>query len=138
MTPSVTTVNHLNRFCHYDDADGDERNVVVLFHNLKGYEGMFVLHNIYAEHYAIEQQICQGVKVFSFMSGNITFKDSLCFIPAPLASFPAMSGLTELKKGFLPQLFNTQENQDYEGPMPLHEYCDPDAISSKKKAEFDT
>ena len=46
----------MDRLCIYDDADGDERNVVVLF------DGMFLLQTIYAEHRAIEQQICQGVE----------------------------------------------------------------------------
>ena len=83
---------------------------------------MFLLQTIYAENREIKQQICQGVRVLSFKVGNITFKNLLCFIPPPLASFPAMFGLTELKKGFFPHLFNTRENQDYKGPTPSLKY----------------
>ena len=52
-------------------------------------------------------------------------------------AFPATFGLTELRRGFFPHLFNTLENQDYEGPMPDAHFYDPDGMSGKKKAEFD-
>ena len=32
------------------DQDGDDRSVIVLFHNLKGYDGMFILQHCYATH----------------------------------------------------------------------------------------
>lgn len=47
-------------------------------------------------------------------------------------------GLTELKKGFFPHLFNTQLNQDYVGPMPPASDFDPEGMSTKKKTEFET
>ena len=56
----------MDHLCKYDDADGDERNVVVLFHNFKGYDGMFLLQTIHAEHRMVDQQICQRVKALSF------------------------------------------------------------------------
>ena len=46
-------------------------------------------------------------------------------------------GIQELVKGFFPHKFNTQENQDYEGPMPPAEMYDPDGMSAKTKAEFE-
>ena len=79
-----------------------------------------------------------GVKLLSVQFDLLTFKDSLCFLPFPLASFPATFGLTELKKGFFPNLFNTETHQDYEGPIPPMDSYDPDGMSSKKKAEFET
>ena len=42
-----------------------------------------------------------------------------------------------MRKGFFPHLFNTLENQHYEGPMPKARFYDPDDIFAKKKTEFE-
>lgn len=118
------------------DAYGDDRQVIVIFHNFKGYDGMFILKYLYENHRDVEDQVTVGTKVLSLRNGDITFKDSLCFLPFPLASFPATFGLTELCKGFFPHLFNTKDRQTYEGPMPDISFYDPDGMSAKKKAEF--
>ena len=119
------------------DEYGDTRNVIVIFHNFKGYDGMFIVKYLYDNHRDVEDQITVGCKILSLRNHELTFKDSLCFLPFPLASFPATFGLTEQCKGFFPHLFNTQENQDYEGPMPPAEMYDPEGMSAKKKAEFE-
>ena len=118
------------------DQDGDDRNVIVLFHNLKGYDGMFLLQYMYAQNRAVERLVTVGVKVLSFTSDRLTFKDSLCFLPFSLASFPATFRLTELCKGFFPHLFNVTKNQEYVGPLPDARYYDPDGMSPKKRDEF--
>ena len=119
------------------DQDGDDRPVIALFHNLKGYDGMFILQHCYATHREVVDQITVGTKILSLRSDRLTFKDSLCFLPFPLANFPATFGIEELCKGFFPHKFNTLENQDYDGPMPDISYYDPDGMSAKKKAEFE-
>lgn len=119
------------------DQDGDDRRVIVIFHNLKGYDGMFILQHCYATHREVTDQITVGTKILSLTSDRLTFKDSLCFLPFPLSSFPATFGIEELCKGFFPHKFNTVENQDYEGPMPRPETYDPDGMSEKKKSEFE-
>lgn len=118
------------------DDHGDDRKVIVIFHNFKGYDGMFVLKYLYDHHRYVEDQITIGTKVLSLCNELITFKDSLCFLPFPLSSFPATFGLTEQCKGFFPHLFNTQDNQSYQGVIPDTTYYDPDGMSHKKKAEF--
>ena len=100
------------------DQDGDDENVIAIFHNLKGYDGMFLLQHCYRTHREVEDQITVGTKILSFKSDRLTFKDSLCFLPYPLTNFPATFGIEELCKGFFPHKFNTLENQDYDGPMP--------------------
>ena len=119
------------------DMDGADRDVIVIFHNLKGYDGMFILQHCYAKHREVTDQITVGTKILSLKSDRLTFKDSLCFLPFPLANFPATFGITELCKGFFPHKFNTPKNQHYEGPMPPKDMYDPDGISAKKKAEFE-
>ena len=122
---------------HVIDEYGDERQLIVVFHNFKGYDGMFVLQHLYEQHRVVDSQITVGTKVLSLKNDLITFKDSLCFLPFPLASFPATFGLTEQCKGFFPHLFNTVENQEYEGVIPNIEHYDPNGMSAKKKAEFE-
>ena len=118
------------------DDDGDDRSVIVVFHNLKGYDGMLLLRHLYAEHREVTGMVTIGAKVLSFSSDRLTFKDSLCFLPFSLASFPSTFGLTELCKGFFPHLFNTADNQAYVGPVPDTHYYDPEGMSSKKRDEF--
>ena len=118
------------------NQDGDDRNVIILFHNLKGYDGMFLLQYMYAHHREVKNLVTVGVKVLSFVSDRLTFKDSLCFLPFSLSSFPATFGIRELSKGFFPHLFNTSENQSYCGPMREIRYYDPDGMSTKKRDEF--
>lgn len=99
---------------------------------------MFLLQHCYATHREVAKNpICKGAKVVSFTTDRLTFKDSLSFLPFPLADFPSTFGLSELYKGFFPHLFNKAENQAHEGPMPDMKYYNPDGMSPRKKAEFD-
>ena len=116
------------------DHDGDDRDVIALFHNLKGYDGMLLLQHCYKVHCEVKDQTTVGTKILSFKSDRLMFKDSLCFLPFPLANFPATFGIEELCKGFFLHKFNTLENQDYDGTMPDVSYYDPDGMSAKKKA----
>lgn len=129
-----TFFEYLDQCC--EDCDGDDRQVIVIFHNFKSYDGMFILQHLYQTHREVTNQVTVGVKILTLQSDRLTFKDSLCFLPFPLASFPATFGLTELKKGFFPHLFNTLDNQEYVGPMPPLETYDPEGMAPKKKSEF--
>ena len=114
------------------DEHGDDRSVVILFHNMKGYDGMFLLQHMYGCNREVVNMMTVGVKVLSFK----TFKDSLCFLPCPFSTFPATFGIEELTKGYFPHLFNVAANQTYEGPLPDASIYDPDGMSQKKKEEF--
>ena len=120
-----------------DVPDRDqEREILVVFHNLKGFDGMFILHELYQQQREVADQLTVGAKVLSFKSGPLKFIDSLSFLPMPLASFPSTFNLTELKKGFFPHLFNTPDNQQYVGRIPDLEFYDTDGIMAKKKEEL--
>ena len=87
------------------DSDG-EREILVVYLNLKGFDGMFILHcmfifQLYQQQREVVDQLTVGAKVLSFKSGPLKFIDSLCLLPMPLASFPSIFNLTELKKGKL-------------------------------------
>ena len=113
-----------------------QRQVIVIFHNLKGFDGIFIINELYQQQRQVINQLTVGAKVLSFTSGPLKFIDSLCFLPMPLASFPATFNLTELKKGFFPHLFNTPENQQYVGRIPDLEYYDADSMMPSKKEEL--
>ena len=83
------------------DSD-EEREIIVVFHNLTGFDGMFILHELYQQQREVVDQLTVGAKDLSFKSGPLKFIDSLFFLPMPLASFPFPFNLTELKKGFFP------------------------------------
>ena len=114
-----------------------ERPVTVLFHNLKGFDGVFILKELYQDCRRVESQACMGAKVLTFKTGSITFKDSLCFLSYPLSAFPSTFGITETKKGYFPHAFNTPQNQGYVGSIPPMSYYDPDGMKPKEKAEFE-
>ena len=49
---------------------------------------------------------------------------------------PSTFGLTELKKGYFPHLFNTKENTHYRGPMPPMATYHLEAMSTSDQAQF--
>ena len=68
---------------------------------------------------------------------NIRILDSLNFLPMPLANLPKSFGLVELKKGFFPHFYNTQEHQSEILPcLPDKEFYDPDSMSKDRREEF--
>ena len=120
-----------------DVADKEQqREVTVIFHNLKGFDGMFILHELYQQQREVINQLTVGAKVLTFKSGAIKFIDSLCFLPMPLSAFSETFNLSELKKGFFPHLFNTPSNQNYIGRIPDLEFYDPDGMMPEKKEEL--
>ena len=145
---SDTIVTHKGKDCvctflhDLDDAaeiadDDRQRTIITIFHNLKGFDGTIIIEEIYKQQRGIENQLTVGSKVLSFESGPLIFKDSLCFLPMPLANFPSAFNLTELKKGFFPHSFNLPQHQSYVGEIPPLEFFDPDSMSEKKKKEIE-
>ena len=129
---------HLDDHAHPPHENVEEQPLIIIFHNLKGFDGIFIINALYKAGRRVTDQLTIGAKVLSFVSGALIFKDSLCFLPMPLASFPSTFGLTEMKKGFFPHSFNVPEHQSYRGPIPALPFYDPDGMSPKKKAELVT
>ena len=133
----------VNMFLHdLDDAaeipdDDRQRTIITIFHNLKGFDGTFIIQELYNEKRNIEKQLTVGSKVLCFQSGPLLFKDSLSFLPMPLASFPETFNLKELEKGFFPHEFNLPHHQSYVGQIPALEFFDPEGMSEKKKKELE-
>lgn len=93
-----------------------------LAHNLKGYDAYPILEQCILMNIK-PKCVYQGAKVLTMTIENITFKDSLCFIPMALRAFPKTFGTSGGRKGFFPHFFNTKANANYVGPYPeLHYY----------------
>ena len=115
----------------------DTRQVNVLAHNFQGYDGYFVIHQYYDDN-RIVQQLRNGCKLLQVQHDRIQFIDSMSFFQMPLSAFPKTFGLTELKKGYFPHLFNHPDHQTYVGPVPALDYYMPETMSPEDKQTLET
>ena len=132
---SLQFLQELDELADVQDSDR-EREIIIVFHNFKGFDSVFIVNELYRQQREVVEQLTVGAKVLSFRSGALKFIDSLSFLPMPLASFTSTFNLTEMKKGFFPHLFNTPDNQNYEGRIPDIEFYDPDGMMPNKKEEL--
>jgi len=131
------TFNSLAEFC---DWSLNQKYTIQIAHNLKGYDGVFILNYIINKMLpcdALPKVIANGTKLISIQFRTIKFIDSYCFIPMALSEFSSTFSITELKKGFFPHKFNKPENFNYVGPYPDEEYYQPQFFKQNKKIEFD-
>jgi hypothetical protein len=57
-------------------------------------------------------------------------------VASPLSAFPIRFGLHELKKGYFPHYFNTNENQNYIGLIPDIKYYGFDTMGKTARETF--
>ena len=94
------------------------KNYTVIAHNGQGYDFQFILKWALSNKTYISGVIRDGQKLKCMTICNVRFIDSLCFLMMPLSGFPKTFGLSELRKGYFPHLFNTRANQSYVGSLP--------------------
>ncbi|KAK4882043.1 hypothetical protein RN001_005362 [Aquatica leii] len=111
--------------------------IVTLAHNMKGYDGTFILKTLLSRRTTWNPKIiATGTKLMSInCDGNIKFIDSINYMPMPLAKLPKTFGFSG-SKGFFPHFFNTAENQDYVGPLPSKEFYGYDEMTDSTRDEF--
>jgi len=110
--------------------------VTVIAHNFQGYDGYFVV-DVYHKQNRIINQVRNGGKLMQVTFDGIRFIDSLSFFQMPLSAFPKTFGLTELKKGYFPHLFDMLQNQEYVGPIPNKQYYIPETMSMSGRKDFE-
>ena len=112
-------------FCKwlFDEMQG----ATCLANKFKGYDAYFILDYL-CNNNVKPTLVMNGAKIIEMKVPNadVRFIDSLNFFPMALAKLPKTFGMTELKKGYLPHFFNTEENQCCVGPMPDAQYYDTD------------
>ena len=105
----------------------------VYFHNFRGFDGVFIIKQLYDMNLKVSKVLMTGQKILYFECGHLKFKDSMSFLNMPLENFTKTFGLTELKKGYFPHKFNGEENLNYEGPIPNLKYYETECMNTKKK-----
>ena len=126
-------------FCDWLFTDFN-KGFTAIAHYFKGYDGMYILQYIYKVVQPKERPpevIFDGSKINYLLFRDIRFVDSLNFLPMSLEKFSGTFGITELKKGFFPHLFNKEENFNYISVWPEKKYYNPDSFSESKKNQFD-
>ena len=105
----------------------------VYFHNFRGFDGVFIIKQLYDVNLKVSKVLMTGQKILYFECGQLKFKDSMSFLNMPLENFTKTFGLTELKKGYFPHKFNREENQDYDGGIPELKFYETVCMKTKKK-----
>ena len=113
--------------------EGGVQEFHIFFHNLKGFDGVFIMNSLYKLNLKVTDIMGTGTKMLHFKHKQLTFKDSLSFLNMPLANFTKTFGLVELKKGFFPHKFSTLENLQYEGAIPDLKYYETQHMNKDKK-----
>ena len=132
--------NTVAEFCQWLFTPEHDKCIVIA-HNFKGYDSYPILNHLNQQ--AIPYDVIyNGAKCVTLTTKTkerrkqfaieITFIDSLNFIPMALAKFPKTFGQDELCKGYFPHYFNKDENQHYVGPIPCQDdygvnYMKPEA-----------
>ena len=82
----------------------------IFFHNLKGFDGIFILDARDNMNLKVTDLMGTGTKTLHFKHKSLVFKDSLSFLNMPLTNFTNKFGLEELKKRLVPlQVFEVGE-----------------------------
>ena len=115
------------------------KDFTMVAHNMKGYDGYFLLEYLIKNSITPGHVIYSGSKIMylTVKRGlDIRIIDSLNFLSAPLSAFPKIFGLKELKKGWFPHHFNTKANENYIGPFPGVEAYGVSFMSTNQRQEF--
>ena len=108
--------NTVKEFCAWLFSK-QHANVTVIAHNARAYDAYFIYSYLLTQSITPEI-IFRGSKIMYCKVGrglNIKILDSLSFLNMPLDKLPKSYGLKEMKKGYFPHLYNTQEMNDLEG-----------------------
>ena len=117
-----------------------QKHTVQIAHNLKGYDGVFILKYFLENLLPCEttpEVILTGCKILAIMHRQTKIIDSYSFLTMALSEFPKTFGINELKKGFFPHKFNLPINQNYIGTYPTADNYQSEFFNVKKKKEFD-
>jgi len=107
------------------------KRIFIVAHNFKGYDGRFILQELFERRYVRIDPIFTGTKILKLDVGLVRFIDSVSFLPLKLEQLPKSfphPGL-HLKKGTFPHLFNREENYNYnQKPWPALAYYAPEGL----------
>ena len=137
---------HEHVFAGKDAADefckwlfsGENNGSIVQAHNFRSYDAFPILQYLYRNS-ILPKVIPNGTKIMSIEVPCCKIKmiDSLNFMPTSLSKLPAMFGLSEIKKGYFPHLFNTEANANIILPnLPDIKYYNPEGMKPEDRKCF--
>ena len=101
--------------------------MIAIAHNACAYDA-YVLYNYLLQQSIIPNIIFKGSKIMYCDVGsglNMRLLDSLNFLNMPLSQLPKVFGLVEMKRGYFPHLYNTEDNDVLESRKHLTHLPDP-------------
>lgn len=111
--------------------------ITVFAHNLKGFDGQFILKYIYeSDRFPNPGLIMNGTKIIQITLGRVRFIDSINYFQEPLSKLPGLCGF-QGSKGYYPHFFNSPENNEYKGRLPEKKYYGYDQMIVKSREKFD-
>lgn len=126
----------MGQFVDYLQSFGSKCQLLVIAHNAKSFDGIFLLQELIARHIKPDLTL-QGAKILQMKAGNWKMIDSLSFMPMALSALPKAFGLPpELKKGWFPYLMNEPKYYKYEGRMPDRKLYAESGMKAKAAADF--
>ena len=107
----IKSFKNYDEFCYWLLK---QKNYTGFAHNLKAYDGIFVMKYIVNNPLPSDglPKIILNVKLMSIEFEKTKLIDSHNVIQMPLSKFQKTFGFPEMHKGHFPHLFNTPENQD--------------------------
>ena len=134
--------NTVREFCSWLFSE-QHINVTVIAHNARAYDVYFI-YNYLLTQSITPKIIFRGSKIMYGKVGrglNIKILDSLNFLNMPLDKLPKSFGLKEMKKGYFPHLYNTQQMNNLKGSkflphLPPLEFYDVDNMNIEKCQQF--
>ncbi|MDI9312027.1 MAG: DNA polymerase [Limnohabitans sp.] len=109
----------------------------ILAHNFRGYDGHFIMKDIFQRDFLNIETIMNGSKILCIKINNIIFLDSLSFFLQPLANLPKSFGFDNITlKGFFPFYLNNKEDITYNGSFPDKSFFGVETMSKQKLIQF--
>jgi hypothetical protein len=113
-----------------------EEAIIGIAHNFKGYDGQFILNHLVHTTCIKPKVILNGSRILYMDVCGLIFVDSFIFLPCALAKMSATLGLSEIKKGYFPHFFNTEENFIIKWDPAAHYYNSDDMSIATRKTFY--
>ena len=69
-----------------NNLKSNQVEIQVYFHNFKGFDGVFIIKQLYDMNLKVEKVLMTGQKILYFECGRLKFKDSMSFLNMPFAT----------------------------------------------------
>ena len=80
-----TLIETMIDWSNQDNKEENTKELHIFFHNLKGFDGCFMIDALYKMNLKVTEIMATGTKVLHFKHRNLVFKDSLSFLNMPLS-----------------------------------------------------